>query len=185
MNFFAKKIGVLVISALSSFHLFAQEITKDSSNEQGSNKIKAEIDTIVDTYFSNKAFEGAILVSMAGQIVFQNSYGYADRTKGQPHNANSSFQLASLSKPITATLILMLEQQGKLKLNNTLADYFPEFKSPGAKEITLHHLLSHTSGIPNHFIIEGWFDGNFHDTTTENDFIHIIAKLPRAFPPRD
>ncbi len=70
-----------------------------------------------------------------------------------------------------------------MKLTDTLAKYFSEFDNPTGKKITIDHLLSHTSGMPNHFEIAGWFGSAFHDKTSDKTFTNIIAKLPLKFEP--
>jgi hypothetical protein len=79
--------------------------------------------------------------------------------------------------------MLKLEEQGKLKLTDTLADHFPEFKNNFGRKVTLHHLLSHTSGLPDHFAINGWLDVDFHKQTSDQAFIIEIAKLTPKFEP--
>ncbi|WP_199609589.1 serine hydrolase domain-containing protein [Flocculibacter collagenilyticus] len=175
------RIGILILCFLASSELFAKEAISNSVKPA---KTDTQIvEQIVDNYVSNGAFEGVILVSKSGRKIFEKAYGFANRAERKPITNSSAFQLASLSKPITATMILMLKEQEKLSLSHTLADYFPEFNNTTGKQITIHHLLSHTSGIPNHFTIDGWFNSDFHSSTTEQQFIEIIAKLPITFEP--
>ena len=167
-----------------SFSLFAEQSVKEAFIKQGSDRAKFNIKKIVDSYVSNHAFDGGvILVAKSGEVIYEGSYGLADLSKSQPITIKNSFQVASLSKPMTAVLILKLEEQGKLKLDSTLADYFPEFNNAVGKKITLHHLLSHTSGIPNHFVIDGWFNSDFHRKTSEQEFVNLIAKKSPVFEP--
>jgi len=147
------------------------------------NETQIKIEKLVNSYTSNNAFEGVILVAKSGKVVFEKAYGFADRVDNQKTSVTHSFGLASLSKPITATLMLKLEEQGKLKLTDTLAEYLPEFKNNFGKKTTLHHLLSHTSGLPDHFAINGWFDVDFHKQTSDQAFIIEIAKLTPKFEP--
>lgn len=171
MKYFNK--WIFCISAFLSFSLCA---------EQDSDKIK--INNLIDSYVANHAFDGGvILVAKSGEIIFERAYGIADRSKNSPVLKNSSFQIASLSKPITAALILKLEESGKLQLDSTLADYFSEFNNAFGKEVTLHHLLNHTSGLTNHFSIDGWFSPNFHKETSENEFVSLLAQQSPAFEP--
>ena len=118
-----------------------------------------------------------ILVAKSGEIIFEQAYGLADRAENSAIKSDSAFQLASLSKPITSALILKLVEGGKLTLDATLAHYFPEFNNDFGKQVKIHHLLSHTSGLPNHFIIDGWFSHDFHKNTTEQSFIQLISTL--------
>ncbi|MGQ8367199.1 serine hydrolase domain-containing protein [Glaciecola sp. 1036] len=176
------RVGKLLLSIIFVIVFLQPPSQANTIHKKDSNKANS-IAQIVDLYLKHHAFEGVVLVANAGKPIFTQAYGFANRAENVPLTAESPFQLASLSKPITATLILMLKEQGKLALNDPLSDYLPEFKTSSGKEITLHHLLSHTSGIPNHFIIDGWFDSDFHAQTSEQKFVDIIAKMPRNFEP--
>ncbi|MEL7339649.1 MAG: serine hydrolase domain-containing protein [Bacteroidota bacterium] len=89
-------------------------------------------------------FSGTVLVAENGQIVHQGAYGYANSRKREPLNIHSTFQLASVSKPITAIATLMLYEEGVLKLNEPVKTYLPEFPY---QKITIKHLLGHRSGL--------------------------------------
>ncbi|MCP2044425.1 serine hydrolase [Pontibacter sp. HSC-36F09] len=98
----------------------------------------------------------AISITRNGEPVFVRSYGYADKEKEELVSDQSLFRIASLSKPITSAGILKLIQDGKLTLadkvfgaEGILADDFPEPADPNITQITINHLLTHTSGWPN------------------------------------
>lgn len=180
----ASLMGFLFCSALLNlFYHSALLASSAHSQTQNQNSTALKIQNIIETYVSNHAFEGSVLVAESGKIIFNASYGLADRTNKLAINTQSSFQIASLSKPITAALILKLNEQGKLTLTNTLASYFPEFNNKISNKITLHQLLNHTSGLPNHFAIRGWFSTDFHQQTSENEFIKLIANQTLLFAP--
>ncbi|SFW85659.1 serine hydrolase domain-containing protein [Chitinophaga sancti] len=89
---------------------------------------------------------GNILMAKNGKVVHRLSYGYADFPSRTPNNIETPYNLASISKTFTATAILQLMEKGKLKLDDPFQQYFPEFPFP---DITIKHLLSHTSGLPD------------------------------------
>lgn len=93
-------------------------------------------------------FQGTVLVAKGDDILFEQSYGWADKKNKRKNDANSQYQIGSITKSFTAAAILMLEEKGQLKTSDTLDKYFPEF--PRGKEITIHQLLTHTSGIYNY-----------------------------------
>ncbi len=115
----------------------------------------------INEYFENRnrrnGFNGTVLYAEKGKIIYEKSFGYANIRKKDILDQNSSFQLASISKPFTATAIIMLEERGKLEYNDTIQKFFPEFPYHG---ITIHNLLSHRSGLPNYmyFADEVWED---------------------------
>jgi len=87
----------------------------------------------------------AILVARNGQIVFQDGFGFADVAHQAPISVATKFRIGSITKQFTAAAVLRLAEQGKLSLDDPLAKYFPDF--PHGDQITLRHLLTHTSGI--------------------------------------
>ena len=92
----------------------------------------------------------ALLVIDHDEIVYRKCYGLADLETQRPIMPDSSFYLASIAKPFTAMAIMLLAEQRKLSFEDRLPAYFPEFPSWGA-EISLRHLLHHTSGLPGYF----------------------------------
>jgi CubicO group peptidase (beta-lactamase class C family) len=105
----------------------------------------------LDTLFCKMAdcnsFNGSVIVSKNGEVIYQKAFGYADKESKTPLTDTTMFQLASVSKVITATSVLMLVEKGLVKLEDPFANYFPEFPYP---EITVKHLLAHRSGLPNY-----------------------------------
>jgi CubicO group peptidase (beta-lactamase class C family) len=108
----------------------------------------------VDAVFADMAMPqhpgAALLVIDHGEMVYRKCYGLADIDAQQPITADSSFYLASISKQFTAMAVMLLVEQGKLSFADQLLTYFPRFPSWGA-EITLRHMLHHTSGLQDYF----------------------------------
>lgn len=122
-----------------------------------------EIDRLVRKYADGKLFNGNILVTQRGKIVFQHSYGLANMEWKVPVTADTRFRIGSLTKQFTAALVLLLCEQGRLHLNEHITTYLPWYpKEPGDK-ITVHHLLGHTSGLPNYTTPEAVNDLSLHD----------------------
>jgi CubicO group peptidase (beta-lactamase class C family) len=94
---------------------------------------------------SDKTSAVAVLVARDGKIEFQGAAGQADLEKKIPATVDTKFRIGSITKQFTAAAILKLAEEGKLKINDPLAKYFPDFTKN--KEITLEHLLTHTSGL--------------------------------------
>ncbi len=125
-------------------------------NQDSISKILKEINASskaqqLDTLFKNKAklagFNGCVLVAQKGQIIYENSFGFSNLKTKDSLKLNSAFQLASASKTFTATAILMLYDQGKLQLTDSVQKFFPNFPYKG---ITVKLLLSHRSGLFNY-----------------------------------
>jgi CubicO group peptidase (beta-lactamase class C family) len=92
-----------------------------------------------------EGFNGNVLIAQKGVVVYQKAYGFADFKDTIKNNLQSKFQLASLSKTFTAVAIMKLAEQGKIGLDYTVKDYFPNFPYDG---ITIRSLLCHRSGLP-------------------------------------
>jgi len=146
------------------------------------------------------------LVARNGKIVFHEAYGNADNESGRSSQKDDIFRIASQSKAITSTAVMMLWEEGKFRLDDPVSKYIPEFKAPrvlnnftygdtsyttvpASKEITIRHLLSHTSGI-GYGVIDGdeRFQMIYHKAgvtdlfTTENitieESVKKLSKLP-------
>lgn len=90
-----------------------------------------------------------VLAIDGGNVVFENAYGLADIEAKTPCTPATNFRIASVSKQFTATAVLLLVDRGKLSLNDRLSKFFPGFPAYG-EEITVKHLLTHTSGVPHY-----------------------------------
>jgi CubicO group peptidase (beta-lactamase class C family) len=141
----------------------------------------------LDQYFhllaENRGFNGNVLVAENGKIVFERSFGYSDISEHRLNRKDLSFPIASVSKLLTATGILQLQQLGRLDVGDPVVKYLPTFPYP---EITVRHLLSHTSGLPPY---NAFFD-TLHQASpnrvfTNADFLPgLNAKhLPLIYPP--
>lgn len=115
--------------------------------KEETNAAAKKIDSYLSGLHNHYRFNGNVLVAENGKIIFQKSYGFADFDTQRMLNDSSVFELASVSKQFTATGILLLKDRGKLKLTDSLRQYFPELPYPG---ITLWHMLTHTSGLPDY-----------------------------------
>lgn len=89
-----------------------------------------------------------MLVTANGQPLLSKGFGFKNVSKNEVSDANTIYQIGSVTKQFTAITVLKLAEQKKLKLTDKLSKYYPGF--PNGDSITLHHLLSHTSGIFNY-----------------------------------
>lgn len=109
---------------------------------------EAKIDAAVQTdVATGRAAGAAVAVLRGGNLVFIKGYGRANLELAAPVNAKTVFRIGSLTKQFTAAGVLLLAEQGKLKIDDKLSLYLPNF--PRANEVTLRELLDHTSGIHN------------------------------------
>lgn len=115
--------------------------------------LQGELGRKLDTYMTRleaHGFSGALLVTKAGHTVIQEAYGWADKARGRRAATNTVFDLGSVTKQFTGAAIVKLEAEGRLSTNDTLSRFFRDV--PADKQaITLHHLLTHTSGLRSDF----------------------------------
>src|SRR5271163_13318 len=141
----------------------------------------SRLDQIVQSYVTAKTFMGTVLVARGGEVLFSKGYGMANLEWDIPNSPSTKFRLGSVTKQFTATSILLLEERGKLKVDDPVKKYMPD--APAAWDrITIFHLLTHTSGIPS-------FTG-FPDyaklepfTTTPAELVARFKDKPLEFEP--
>lgn len=110
-----------------------------------------EFEDYVNQLMQDKHVAGtAVAVSKNGKIIYKNGFGYRDIENKKPVTADTIFGIASISKSFTALAIMKLESEGKLSVNDPVVDYLPNFqlKMEDMSKIKIHHLLSHTVGLP-------------------------------------
>jgi CubicO group peptidase (beta-lactamase class C family) len=110
--------------------------------------VKERLEVVAKSYTAGNAFMGTVLVAEGDHILLNQGYGMADLEWNIPNAPEVKFRLGSLTKQFTATLILLLQQDGKLHIEDPVAKYLPDAPKSWEK-ITLTNLLGHTSGIPN------------------------------------
>ena len=141
----------------------------------GQNPSPAKIDTIFSR-FDHRDSPGCIVgVSRAGKVVFEKGYGMADLERDVPITPTSIFHVASISKQFTAMAILLLEQQGKLSIEDDVRKYIPELPDYG-KRITLRHLLQHTSCIRDQWTLLRMAGWRGDDLITEDDVMWAVTR---------
>ena len=160
-SFYRSLLVVCLISATTlSVQLDAYSKTDNNS-----------IESIMSPYYK-KNFNGVILVSQNGKIIYEKANGFADYKNKKALTNNSAFNLASVSKQFTAMAIMILQQQGKLNYNDAITKYLPELSY---KNITIKNLVYHTSGLADYLeLVEENLDTK--KTLTNKDIIALFAK---------
>ena len=142
---------------------------------------QAQINEVVTKVMQEKHIPGlSIAVSMPGGKVIEKSYGLANVEYRQPVEKDSIFEIGSISKTFTAIGIMMLQEEGRLNVNDRITKYFPQY--PVWNEITLKHLLQHTSGIKEVTDVEP-FKSNQGKDWTPQEVVAGIAREPLDFEP--
>lgn len=141
------------------------------------------IDTLLTIYHANGAFNGTALVADSNGVILKKGYGYANFELLAPNRPHTKFRIASVTKPFIAFLTLQLAREGLLDLNDALSDYLPDVYYPGADDIELTHLLSHTSGIPHYEGIDDFWNVYCLQSYSTGAFVNIIERTKPLFEP--
>ena len=135
----------------------------------------------MQTQVQNSHFSGAVLVSRAGEVLFEAGYGLADVEWQIPNQPNTKFSIASLSKQFTAALIMKLQEQGKLHVTHLICQYLDSCPAIWSS-IRISNLLSHTSGIPNFTDIPS-FLAERRLSRTKDQVVLTFCDKPLEFAP--
>lgn len=142
--------------------------------------LESRVDAYLAPFVQDRNFSGTVLIARKGDVLVSKGYGMASYELGVPNTPKTRFHIASVSKPFTAAAILILQQRGRLRTTDPVSRFVEGF--PGGDVITLEHLLTHTSGIPN--------VNDFPEYEQESKRRHTPASLialfkdrPRDFPP--
>lgn len=190
-------------------------LTKASPESVGMSAERLErIDAMARSAIESSDVPGLVaLVARKGKIVFHEAYGKADVASGHPLEKDDIFRIASQTKAITATAVMMLWEEGHFRLDDPISKWIPDFKNPqvldnynysqgtyttvpAKREITIRHLLTHSSGIGYGFIDgdermklifkkAGIVDGWTTEPSTNEKNIKKLARLPLHFDPGD
>jgi len=108
----------------------------------------ARMEQVIQSYVPTKQFMGTVLVAQDGKVLLDKGYGFANLEWQVPNTPTTKFRLGSITKQFTAASILLLEERGKLKIEDPVKKYMPD--APAAwDKVTIFHVLTHTSGIPS------------------------------------
>ena len=144
---------------LSVFALLttALALSVSCARAQPSEAGQTDLQALIESYVENRGFSGAVLVAERGEVLSEGYYGDAIAEWGVPNSARARYRIGSLSKPMTATLVMALAEDGVLSLEGTLGTYLPDlYAETEVADVTVAQLLSHTSGLKD-------LPGNFND----------------------
>ncbi len=116
-----------------------------SAVQVNAQEYEKKIDSLIQKAIHLNRFNGSVLVCKNGKVIYEKAFGYQDAAKKVPNTTNTVYQIGSTTKEFTAAVILKLAESNKLSLDDKLSKYFPYYKR--GNEITIRHLLTHTSGI--------------------------------------
>lgn len=127
---------------------------------------------------SGYPYSGSILVAKGDDILLEAGYGSADYSGGIPNGPESIYAIGSITKSMTAAAVLQLQEEGLLSVGDTVSKYYPDCE--WGEEVTLHHLLTHTSGLP----VEGRFNGK-NPLDPDDNLAYILSRELSFSPGQD
>jgi len=141
----------------------------------------ARMEQLIRASVDNKTFMGSVLVARGDQVLLSKGYGSANLEWNIPNTPTTKFRLGSITKQFTAAAVLLLAERGKLSLEDPVKKHWPG--APAAWDgITIFHLLTHTSGIPNVTNDGEFMQWKMHPSTAEQTLAHVRDK-PLDFTP--
>lgn len=145
-----------------------------------------EIDPVFEKWNSTENPGAALAIIKNGETIYEKSYGLANLEHDIPINRNTVFNVGSVTKTITATCIMLLVKEGKMKMEDRLSLYFPQLPDY-TKEITVQQLLNHTSGLRDYLVLHALTPNGIkyeRDALNDEDILSIIKRQQGLdFPP--
>ncbi|WP_073079817.1 serine hydrolase [Chitinophaga jiangningensis] len=138
-------------------------------------RLAGQLEQLMAAYAANGLFNGSVMITRQGTLLLKKGYGFSNLAKKEPNTASTKYALYSITKPMTATLILLLAEQGQLRLNDRLSRFYPGF--PAGDSITIYHLLTHTSGL------YAYNNDNSMPTQSEDAMIEFLSQHSLEFVP--
>jgi CubicO group peptidase (beta-lactamase class C family) len=164
-----KKVLLMALAFGSIQLAFAQTVAK-------------KLDTLVGAYAQVHKFNGAVLVAKNGRILLEKGYGEKNFSAHSLNNANTIFQIASITKQFTSTVILKLVELNKMTLTDSLSKFYPDF--PEGNKVTIYNLLTHTAGIPNYTLDSAFMKDVVNKNSKPLNTVDALIKYNKLdFPP--
>jgi CubicO group peptidase (beta-lactamase class C family) len=153
-----------------------------ASNAFGQSKTE-KINELMNLNNQYGLFNGSVLVVENGSVIYNKGIGLANMEWNIPNQPNTKHRLGSITKQFTSMLILQLVEQGKISLEAKISDYLPNYPEETGKQITIHHLLTHSSGIPEFLAIPNFMKEKSRVSYSPTEFMSLFAGLPLQFIP--
>lgn len=176
-------IALIMFMAIS---IYAQSIGR--TTQESNNKKKSEVESVeeieayLDQAVAEDSFSGAVLIAKNGKPIFKRAYGFANKSTNTPNSIDTKFNLGSLNKSFTSIAIAQLAQQGKLNFTDTISKHLPYYPNKNvANKVTIHQLLTHTSGMGSYFNQE--FMVRRASLKTLADILPLFVNDPLTFEP--
>lgn len=169
-----KRLASLVCATLLAIGPTAAAQSTDSRAD--------EIKSLISKYHDYRLFNGSALVAENGEVIFKGGFGEADMSWDIPNTPDTKFRIGSVTKQFTAALILQLYEEGRIDLQAPVTEYLPEYPEKQGDRVTIHHLLTHTSGIPSYTGMPGFMEFT-RDPYEVDSMLAMFSGLDLEFEP--
>jgi CubicO group peptidase (beta-lactamase class C family) len=142
-----------------------------------------KLDKLISAYAEYGQFNGSVLVAEKGKVIYKKGLGLADMEWNVPNQPDTKFRLGSITKQFTSMLIMQLVEQGKLKLDVPISTYLPDYPKKNGEIITIHHLLTHSSGILNMTSFPRFFKDISRNPYSSLQLVNLFADSTLQFKP--
>jgi len=143
--------------------------------------LQQKVDELLTAHVKVNDFSGSVLLASQGKPLVAKGYGYANREWQIPNTPQTKFRIGSVTKQFTSMLIMQLREQGKLKIEDSVCAYVTPCPDTW-KPVTIHHLLTHTSGIPSYTSNASWREQNMAPKSVEQ-MVAGFRDLPLQWTP--
>jgi D-alanyl-D-alanine carboxypeptidase len=164
-----------------SFVVAAVVLSAAGVRSQDRSTTIAALQTELRQQAADEQFSGAILVAKAGKPIFQEAYGYANREDKIQNTPATKFHFGSMGKMFTAVAVMQLVQAGKVKLDDPISKYLPNYPNKEVAAVTVYQLLTHTGGTGDIFLPEFW--AHRLDQKTLEDYVKLYGDRGLRFKP--
>ncbi len=171
------KLIIFSITLSLVFILFAFRIDSHAQDKV------SKIDALIQAYTDYGQFNGSVLVAEGGKVIYKKGFGLANREWNIPNRPDTKFRLGSITKQFTSMLILQLVEQGKIDLEGKLSNYLSYYRNDTGSRVTIHHLLTHSSGIPSYTSLPNFFKDISRDPYPAEEFIKKYCSGDLEFEP--
>jgi CubicO group peptidase (beta-lactamase class C family) len=184
-----KALTIIILILAAAVAAIAQETRPTAAAASTTTKplttaeLSRELEAYVDQLVAEDKFSGTILLAKDGAPFFKKAYGLASKGYNVPVRLDTKFNLGSMNKMFTSVAIAQLVEQGKLAYTDTVAKLLPDYPNKEvAAKVTVHHLLTHTSGLGN------YFNSKFMETAKDkfravSDYLPLFTSKPLLFEP--
>lgn len=175
--------ALLCTLAVTPLHAQTDSPQTDSAPAISDAELTRQVNAYVGQLFAEEKFSGAILIAKAGKPIYQRAFGLASIAHQVPNRIDTKFNLGSMNKMFTAVAIAQLVEQDKLRFEDAIIDHLPDYPNQTvAEQVTIHHLLTNTSGLADYFNDQFTAASRARFRTVQ-DFFPLFVDEPLQFEP--